>query len=158
MPPRRRRPLDTRLPGYAWNIERLNNPITGEHITLLESGDEPLRLELELRPLGAPGGFVHRHAVAERFEVRSGDLLAFQQGWGWRRIGPGDVVDVPSGVWHMVLALKRSTAHVVVSPPRHFADVLRCSCAVATGDVRPATLRRLNDALREHDCVPRLAP
>ena len=134
----------------------LHNPLTGETIVFRGNTGDTLQFDLELRPLGAPGGVVHRHGVSEHIDVRSGELLALVQGRLPRRMRAGDALLVPGNTWHMLVALRRSSARVTVRPAMRFAEVLRCFAAVGSGDVRPQTLRRLNALLREHGCVPRL--
>jgi quercetin dioxygenase-like cupin family protein len=83
--------------------ETLENPITRERLTFLETADdtdgELLRVELVF----APGGFVpavHTHPrQEERIEVVSG-TPSFWIAGDARMAGPGDVVVVPPGTPH----------------------------------------------------------
>jgi quercetin dioxygenase-like cupin family protein len=137
-------------------MRRVRNLLTGETMTFTRVDDETLEFDLALRPIGVPGGVAHRHRPTERIEVRSGALLAFVAGSMPRRVQSGDTVEIPSGRWHMLVALAPSSARVSVRPPMRFEELLTCAAAVGSGDVRPSTLRRLDALLREHDCAPRL--
>jgi mannose-6-phosphate isomerase-like protein (cupin superfamily) len=134
----------------------VRNLATGETIEFTGGDGDVLEMDVTLRPLGIPGGLAHRHRPSERFEVRSGALLAFVQGTAPRRIGSGDTVEIPGGRWHMIVALTPSSAHVTVRPAMRFQELLASAAAAGSGDVRPRTLRRLNALLAEHDCLPRL--
>ena len=98
----------------------------------------------------------HRHSPAETFEVSSGRLHAFIAGQGKISAGPGETIEVPPNRWHVVFALRQSRARVTVEPGMRFDDLIACGAAIGSGDVRPATLRRMGRLLREHDCVPRV--
>src|SRR5437763_7357023 len=84
--------------------QRVWNPITGETITFrrtsADSNGESIEFELELRPLGAPGGLPHRHLPAERFELSGGALCALIAGRPPQIARRGDVVEVPPNRWH----------------------------------------------------------
>jgi hypothetical protein len=73
-----------------------------------------------------------------------------------QRVGTGGVVEIPPGRWHMLVALAPTRAHVVVEPAMRFDELIACMAAISGGDVRRATLRRMNELLAEHDCAPRL--
>lgn len=81
----------------------LENPVTGERFTFLETaastGGELLRFELGLRPGGAvPLPHVHP-AQTERFEVLAGSMR-FRVGFRTVVAEPGDVVEIPPGTLH----------------------------------------------------------
>jgi hypothetical protein len=135
-------------------MERIRNPITGETITFTRD-DQTLEFDVELRPLGVPGGMPHRHRPAERVEVQSGTLIAFIAGQRPRPARAGDTVDIPPNQWHMLLAVTRVRARTRVVPAMRFRELLEVSAAVSNGDVRLSTLRRLNELLHEHDSLPR---
>jgi mannose-6-phosphate isomerase-like protein (cupin superfamily) len=139
--------------------DRVRNVLTGEEITFLKTSADPeaqaVETDVAFRPLGVPGGMAHRHRPAERFEVRSGALLALIAGRVPFLAREGDVIEVPAGRWHMVVALRPSRALVSVRPAMRFDQLLACSAAVGSGDLHPHTLRRLNALLHEHDCMPR---
>lgn len=87
----------------AYTGQTIENPVSGERITFLQTardtGGELLEIELELSPDGhVPGAHVHPEQE-ERFHVLEG-TMAFRM--GLRRIvaGPGDVVVVPAGRTH----------------------------------------------------------
>jgi hypothetical protein len=137
-------------------MERVRNMLTGETMTFTRLDGQMLEFDVELRPFGVPGGAPHRHGPTEILEVHSGTILSFIAGREPRPAHRGDTVEIPGGRWHMLLALTRARAHVWVKPAMRFHDLLACSAAVCNGDVRPSTLRRLNELLHEHDCHPRL--
>jgi mannose-6-phosphate isomerase-like protein (cupin superfamily) len=136
---------------------KATNWFSGETLTFrrtsVETAGELVELDLELRPLGAPGGLPHRHVVAEHFEFAHGALCAFIAGRRPRIVRAGETIDVPPNRWHYILALRRSRARVLISPGMHFDELLLVWAAVGRGDLRPATLRRLGPLLREHGCV-----
>ena len=81
----------------------LENPVTGERFTFIETAastdGERLTFELALRPGGAVP-IPHVHPIqTERFEVVEG-LMRFRLGLRRRLAGPGDVVEVAPGVVH----------------------------------------------------------
>jgi quercetin dioxygenase-like cupin family protein len=87
----------------AYKGQTIENPISGERITFLQTardtGGEKLEIELELSPDGhVPGAHVHPEQE-ERFHVLEG-TMKFRM--GLRRIvaGPGDTVVVPAGRVH----------------------------------------------------------
>ena len=137
--------------------QRLRNFLSGETMTFrrtsFENGGERIDLDLELRPLGAPGGFPHRHLPVERFQIKTGRLLVFIARRRPRLVGAGALVEVPAGRWHYLLALRRARASVVIEPGMRFDELLVDWAAVGRGDLRPAVLRRLKPLLREHGCI-----
>jgi quercetin dioxygenase-like cupin family protein len=83
--------------------QTLANPVTGERFTFTATasttGGELLAFDFALRPGGAVP-IPHVHPVqTERFEVVEG-LMRFRVGLRTRLAGPGDVVEVASGVMH----------------------------------------------------------
>jgi quercetin dioxygenase-like cupin family protein len=88
----------------AYTGQRLENPASGERITLrrtaAETNGEVLAIDLELPAGGRVPGGQHIHPLQEeRFEVIEG-TMRFRM--GHRRIvaGPGEVVVVPAGQKH----------------------------------------------------------
>ena len=85
----------------------LENPATGDRLVFLrtasETGGEVLEYELEF----VPRGFAvrdHLHPLQEeRHEVLEGTLGIVVAGWH-RRLGPGDVEDVPVATRHRIFA------------------------------------------------------
>ena len=87
----------------AYTGQTIENPVSGERITFLQTardtGGEKLEIELELSPDGhVPGAHVHPEQT-ETFHVLEG-AMKFRM--GLRRIvaGPGDTVVVPAGRVH----------------------------------------------------------
>jgi mannose-6-phosphate isomerase-like protein (cupin superfamily) len=137
--------------------KRARNLLSGETMTLRrvsgDAGQQAIEMELELRPLGAPGALPHRHLPAERFEISSGLLAVWIAGHPPTLAGPGDVVVVPPERWHYIVSLRRTFARVVIRPGMHFDELLQTLAAVGSGDLRPGTLRRLAPLLREHGFI-----
>jgi mannose-6-phosphate isomerase-like protein (cupin superfamily) len=137
--------------------ERARNLLSGETMTFLRNGGDTggdiVEMELDLRPLGAPGALPHRHLPEERFEISSGALYVWIAGRAPKIARAGDVVVVPSGRWHYIVALSSAHARVVIRPGLHFDELLQTWAAIGSGDVRPRTLRRLAPLLREHGCI-----
>ncbi|MFL5830760.1 MAG: cupin domain-containing protein [Solirubrobacteraceae bacterium] len=133
------------------------NLLSGETMTFRqtspETGGDVIELDLELRPLGAPGALPHRHLPEERFEIASGLLYVWIAGRPPTVARRGDVVVVPPGRWHYIVALRSTHARVVIRPGMHFDELLQTMAAVGSGDLRPGTLRRLAPLLREHGCI-----
>jgi quercetin dioxygenase-like cupin family protein len=83
--------------------QTLENPVTGERFTFIETGDTTggalLSFELGLRPGGAVP-IPHVHPIqTERFEVIEG-RMRFRLGRRTLEAGPGEVVEVAPGVMH----------------------------------------------------------
>ena len=83
--------------------ETIENPVTGERITWIETaqstGGELLAFDLYIRP-GAAVAVEHRHVrQEERFAVHSG-TVGFEVAGKERVVGPGEGVTVPIGVAH----------------------------------------------------------
>jgi hypothetical protein len=121
--------------------------------TSAESGGERIELELELRPLGAPGGAPHRHLPAERLELTRGMVCVWVAGRRPWLARPGDVIEVPSHRWHFLLALLPSHAHVSIRPGMRFDELLVRWAALGSGDLRPMAIRSVVPLLREHGCL-----
>lgn len=108
------------------------NPLSGERITILETGDA-LVWELLL----APGGRVpssHTHpGQEERFTVIQG-RMRFRVGWRRLLAQPGDTVVVPPGKSHHFANAGPAPARVEVRtwPALGMADLLRTAAALAT--------------------------
>jgi mannose-6-phosphate isomerase-like protein (cupin superfamily) len=136
--------------------QTVRSVLTGEKMTFRRTSADTsgavVDFELELRPLGAPGGLPHRHLPAERFQFVTGVAFVWIQGWRPGLIRAGEVIEVPSQRWHFVLALRRVRAEVSVHPGMRFDELLACFAAFGSGDLRPATLRTLGRLLRAHGC------
>jgi mannose-6-phosphate isomerase-like protein (cupin superfamily) len=137
--------------------QRVRSALSGEVMTFRrtssETDGELVELDLELRPLGAPGGAPHRHIVAERFEITSGLLLVWIAPNPPRVVRPGAVFEVPPGRWHFVLALRRSTAHVLIRPGMRFDELLVVWAALLSGHIQASLVRRIVPLLRLHGCL-----
>lgn len=82
----------------------IENPITGERITFLDTAEDTdgalLRADFSLKPGGFLPGGVHTHPYQEeRFEVTSG-ALGVRVGRRKHVLKPGQAVVVPPGVIH----------------------------------------------------------
>jgi quercetin dioxygenase-like cupin family protein len=106
------------------------NPVTGERgMVLAAPQDNPerrLTVELHVRPGGAVAG-EHRHpALAERFEVISGELGVSLDG---RRtsLAAGGAVDVPPGRWHdwWQEGEEEAVVRVDIVPGDRFLEMIR---------------------------------
>lgn len=137
--------------------QRVRNLFSGEtmtfHRTSAESHGQLIELDLELRPLGAPGGAPHRHLPAERLEITEGALCVWIAGRPPRLVQPGKIVEVPSGRWHFLVALRHSRARVSVRPGMRFDELLVDWAKLGTGRWRPSLLARVVPLLREHGCL-----
>ena len=140
--------------------EQVSNPITGETVTFRTTSNggpaKVVELDLDLRPVSTPGGMPHRHRPAERFDVTKGELFAVVGGQGLVRAKAGETIEIPANRWHMIFSFKRSSARVEIAPGMHFDELIATGAAVAKGDLRGSTLRRLANLLREHAAVPRV--
>jgi quercetin dioxygenase-like cupin family protein len=87
----------------AYTGQTIENPVSGERITFLQTardtGGEKLEIELELSPDGhVPGAHVHPEQT-ETFHVLEG-TMKFRMGMRKVVAGPGDTVVVPAGRAH----------------------------------------------------------
>ena len=87
----------------AFTGQTIENPVSGERITFLQTardtGGEKLEIELELSPDGhVPGAHVHPEQT-ETFHVLEG-TMKFRMGLRKIVAGPGDTVVVPAGSVH----------------------------------------------------------
>ena len=155
-PSRERTPMEAQ-PAAVASGRQVTNWFSGEkmtfHRTSIETAGEMVELDLDLRPLGSPGGLPHRHLVAEHFEFVRGTVCAFVGGRRPRIVRGGGMIDVPPNRWHYIVALRPARARVSIRPAMHFDELLVVWAAVSRGDLRPATLRRLRRLLREHGCI-----
>lgn len=83
--------------------ETIENPVTGERVTWIETADstggELVASDLYVQP-GAAVGLAHRHVrQEERFAVRSG-TAGFEVAGEARTLSQGDKVTIPIGVAH----------------------------------------------------------
>jgi mannose-6-phosphate isomerase-like protein (cupin superfamily) len=135
----------------------VQNWFSGETMTFrrtsADSAGELVELDLELRPLGAPGGAPHRHVVAERYDFTSGTAFVWIAGSHGRVVGAGDVVEVPPNRWHFIVALERTSATVSIRPGMRFDELLVEWAAIGRGDLRPKTIRSVIPLLWKHRCL-----
>jgi mannose-6-phosphate isomerase-like protein (cupin superfamily) len=87
----------------AYKGQTIENPVSGERITFLQTardtGGEKLEIELELSPDGhVPGAHVHPEQE-ERFHILEG-TMKFRMGMRKIVAGPGETVVVPAGRVH----------------------------------------------------------
>jgi quercetin dioxygenase-like cupin family protein len=87
----------------AYKGQTIENPVSGERITFLQTardtGGEKLEIEMELAPEGqVPGAHVHPEQE-ERFHVLEG-TMKFRMGLRKIVAGPGETVIVPAGKAH----------------------------------------------------------
>jgi len=87
----------------AYKGQTIENPVSGERITFLQTardtGGEKLEIELELSPDGhVPGAHVHPEQE-ERFQILEG-TMKFRMGMRKIVAGPGETVVVPAGRVH----------------------------------------------------------
>lgn len=131
----------------------IENPASGERITIRVSGDESggelLAWELRLAPGGrVPNGHVHP-VQEERFTVVEG-CLRFRVGRRSRLVGPGQTVTVPPGAPHHFANPGRAEALVLVEtrPAMQMHELLRVAAQLARdGRGRPRRLPRPVDLL-----------
>jgi quercetin dioxygenase-like cupin family protein len=91
----------------------INNPVTGERIEFLRTGEELLEFEMQLTPDGkVPGMHVHPEQE-ERFHVLEG-TMKFRLGLRTIVAEPGDTVVVPAGRVHKFANGGDTTARVRV--------------------------------------------
>src|SRR5919107_5355630 len=96
--------MTTTRSGMAYSGQTLENPASGERITVrrtaAETNGELLAIDLQLpAQRGVPGG-QHNHPLQEeRFEVVEG-TMRFRMGRKRVVAGPGEVVVVPPGQKH----------------------------------------------------------
>jgi len=143
--------------------QTLENPVTGERFTFLEtaasSDGELLAFELGLRPGGAVP-ISHVHPVqSERFEVRAG-LMRFRLGFRRLLAGPGEVVEVAPGVRHGFANAGEEEARVAVevrpalAMEEMFAEVVAMAAAGRMGKRgMPRNLLDLASLARRYDQV-----
>src|SRR4051794_21368187 len=116
--------------------QTIENPVSGERITFLQTAADTdgalLEIELELTPDGHVPG-LHVHPVQqERFEVLEG-TMTFRLGRRTITAGPGDVVVVPAGAAHKFAngGDGRATARVQITPALKMEDLFETACALA---------------------------
>jgi len=131
----------------------IENPASGERITIRVSGDESggelLAWELRLAPGGrVPNGHVHP-AQEERFTVVEG-RMRFRVGLRSRLVGPGETVTVPPGAPHHFANAGSTEAFVVVEtrPAMQMHELLKVAAELARDERgRPRRLPRPVDLL-----------
>ncbi|MGH7608610.1 MAG: cupin domain-containing protein [Candidatus Dormibacteria bacterium] len=125
----------------------IENPVSGERITILETaaetGGDHLTFEVRLRPQGrVPSGHIHPHQT-ETFSVLEG-RMRFRRGLRVVSVGPGGSVTVPPGTFHSFLNPGPEAARMVVRsyPALRMEEVLRAGAEL--GRVRATGLGRLS--------------
>jgi quercetin dioxygenase-like cupin family protein len=113
---------------------RIQDPLTGQHLTFLETAadtdGQALRAEVRLEP----GGFVPRHLHIrqdERLEVVAGSVRFRTRGED-RVLGPGDTSVISRRRFHRVSNAGPGEARFVldVHPARHIEQTMRSMFAV----------------------------
>ena len=120
----------------AYTGQTLENPVSGEKITFIQTSadtdGELLEIQLELSPDGAvPGAHIHPEQE-ERFEVLEG-TMQFRMGLKKIVAGPGDVVTVPAGKIHAFKNAGDVTAkvNVQVTPALDMEQLFETTVALA---------------------------
>ena len=112
----------------------IQDPLTGQHLTFLETAADTeggsLRAEVRLEP----GGFVPRHLHLrqdERLEVLAGSVRLRSRGED-RLLGPGDTSEITRRHLHRVANAGPGDARFVleVHPARHMEETMRSTFAV----------------------------
>lgn len=126
----------TRAPAPRLTGGVCENPVTGEHVVILEgpedNGGERILAVLTVRPGGAVAG-EHTHAhFSERFGVLEGELAVRVDGREMVRRTGGDVVVAP-GVRHDWWNAGDAPARVLVeiTPPGRFSEMILTLFALA---------------------------
>jgi quercetin dioxygenase-like cupin family protein len=123
----------------------IEDPLTGQHLTFLETAADTdghsLRAEVRLEP----GGFVPRHLhfrQDERLEVVAGSVRFRTRGED-RVLGPGDTSLIGRRRFHRVANAGPGEARFVldVQPARHIEETMRSMFAVGRA-LRPFARRR----------------
>lgn len=110
----------------------MDNPLSGERITILDSEGDALVWELVLAPGGrVPSSHAHPHQE-ERFEVIEGELR-LRLGRKRLRVQPGQSVTVPPGRTHHFAnrGPVPARAQVVTTPALDMESLLRTAAALA---------------------------
>lgn len=114
----------------------IDNPVSGERITFLQTaedtGGELLEVELELAPKGrVPGAHVHPEQE-ERFHVLEGEMR-FRLGLRTIRATAGDTVVVPAGRVHRFTNAGNCTARarIEISPALDMEQLFRTTVQLA---------------------------
>lgn len=124
----------------------IQDPLTGQHLTFLETAADTagrwLRAEIRLEP----GGFVPRHLHLrqdERLEVLAGSVRFRTRGED-RVLGPGDTSVIARRRLHRVANAGPGEARFVleVHPARHIEQTMRSMFAIGRGLGPLARLRR----------------
>ncbi len=112
----------------------IQDPLTGQHLTFLETAGDTdgtsLRAEVRLEP----GGFVPRHLHLrqdERLEVLAGSIRFRTRGED-RVLGPGDILEVSRRRAHRITNPGAGEARFLleVQPARHIEQTMRSTFAV----------------------------
>ncbi|WGV24490.1 cupin domain-containing protein [Halotia branconii] len=120
--------LHSNLTHASLTPEQIENPVTGDRMTILCSTDEYVKFQFELPP-GSQGSPLHYHdTITETFEVLSGSLeMQFGHSGNIKVLRPGEILQVPPGLQHSF----RNASHdwvtfiSVVRPAGDFEHFLR---------------------------------
>jgi quercetin dioxygenase-like cupin family protein len=120
----------------------MSNPISGERIVILESGDQTggqlLAFDLFLPPGGhVPAGHVHP-SQEERFTIVSGQMR-FRLRRHTILVGPGETIRIPPGIahWFGNASAGVTRARVEVRPALRMEEVLASSEAIGMATIAP---------------------
>lgn len=144
--------------------EIYENPVTGEHMEVLEATDDALVLDFRVEPGGAvPIPHVHP-SFTETFAVLEGEL-SLRVGRDVSVVRPGERSVVPPGVAHAWWNAGESPARMrlEIHPPGRFADMISTMFQLArdgetdaTG--KPSPLQLVMTARELRDCVHAASP
>lgn len=116
----------------------IENPVSGERVTFLataaDTGGRLVRAEVVIRGHGfVTGRIEHAHArQSERFELREGHVT-FRVDGVERRVGPGEIVNVPPPHRHMFWNAEDEPATMIleVEPALNFETILETAFGLA---------------------------
>ncbi len=124
--------LHSNLTHASLNPEQIQNPVTGDRMTILcsthDTNGEYVKFQFELPP-GSQGSPLHYHdTITETFEVLSGSLeMEFGESGNIKFLQPGEILQVPPGLQHSFRNASNDwvTFISVVRPAGDFEHFLR---------------------------------
>ncbi|MBH8551209.1 cupin domain-containing protein [Nostocaceae cyanobacterium CENA357] len=124
--------LHSNLTHASFTTEQIENPVTGDRMTILcsthDSNGEYVKFQFELPP-GSQGSPLHYHdTITETFEVLSGSLeMQFGESGNIKVLRPGEILQVPPGLQHSFRNASEDwvTFISVVRPAGDFEHFLR---------------------------------